>query len=674
MNQRFKCLMLCLPLSFAALQMPSPILAKEPEQVADDLVQNDHRPVFRLYNPNHLYEQVAHFYTTSEQERDQLVRLGWQYEEIPFYTDETDRLFVVYNPNDGEYHWTLEQKEKDFLISVGWEDRGVGWNENDERMMRDVWTLDRVQASYPYTGQPITPLEPEKNSQESCCYSVRYENNVNPGTATIFVQGYGPYRSTTKTFTIRKATADELSISGIEPSYPWSGQPVRPEPVVQINGNVLVKDRDYTLTYSNADKIGQASVTVHGIGSVEGSKEIPYTIYSQNSAPADVSVPTADEINALSLQVRVSTCTNGTWTTPSVKPVKADNIINTLSVQQVPGSSGSTSICVLQINPADYLPEGYVSFSNPYDSANPKQSETAISLKKFSPDDPWTAVSPSTSLYGYPVPDKSLLSAVKVTFKNETANETVQLPLEKNFTYSHSFGDSQAREIESWGIELDLNAFRQQLEKKYGGTITWTAATQVSANAKGSETVHEKTALPTEILQNTFAVNINKDAQGTFSLMNPGFEFGFTVNKSSEPGNEAKKAEMYRMYNPNSGEHFYTAAQNERDHLVQVGWKFEGIGWNAPAASKSPVYRLYNPNEGDHHYTLAENERDYLVQVGWKYEGIGWYSDDNKTTPLYRVYNPNARTGTHHYTTNIDEKNHLVKIGWRDESIGWYGL
>ena len=60
--------------------------------------------------------------------------------------------------------------------------------------------------------------------------------------------------------------------------------------------------------------------------------------------------------------------------------------------------------------------------------------------------------------------------------------------------------------------------------------------------------------------------------------------------------------DMYRLYNPNSGEHFYTADSNERDHLTGVGWVYEGIGWRAPVQSSVPVYRLYNSNAGDHHY------------------------------------------------------------------------
>ena len=130
---------------------------------------------------------------------------------------------------------------------------------------------------------------------------------------------------------------------------------------------------------------------------------------------------------------------------------------------------------------------------------------------------------------------------------------------------------------------------------------------------------------------------------------------------------------MYRMYNPNSGEHFYTSDINEKKHLVKVGWNYEGIGWYAPETGH-PVYRLYNPNVGDHHYTLDINEKNHLVDVGWNYEGIGWYSDIEEKVPLYRLYNPNAVTGTHHYTTDINESNYLDKIGWNYEGIAWYGV
>ena len=134
-------------------------------------------------------------------------------------------------------------------------------------------------------------------------------------------------------------------------------------------------------------------------------------------------------------------------------------------------------------------------------------------------------------------------------------------------------------------------------------------------------------------------------------------------------------ADMHRLYNQWTGEHFYTASDSERGGLVAVGWTDEGLGWVAPT-SGDPVHRLYNPYVpgGDHHYTLSQAERDTLVAAGWEYEGVGWRSAPADTgVPLYRQYNPFARTGTHNYTTSGEEKAHLVSVGWVDEGIAWYG-
>lgn len=131
---------------------------------------------------------------------------------------------------------------------------------------------------------------------------------------------------------------------------------------------------------------------------------------------------------------------------------------------------------------------------------------------------------------------------------------------------------------------------------------------------------------------------------------------------------------IYRLYNPNSGEHFYTSDSWERASLINLGWHNEGVGWKAPETSSTPVYRLYNANGGEHHYTVDAEEKDKLVSLGWTYEGIGWYSDDEKGTAILRTYNPNAFANNHHFTADTNEDSHLISIGWKDEGIGWYGL
>ncbi len=146
-------------------------------------------------------------------------------------------------------------------------------------------------------------------------------------------------------------------------------------------------------------------------------------------------------------------------------------------------------------------------------------------------------------------------------------------------------------------------------------------------------------------------------------------------NTSVKPSSQSTKTDtgipMYRLYNPNSGEHFYTANKGEMQSLDSVGWNYEGIAWYAPS-SGTPVYRMYNPNVGDHHYTMNWAEVQMLQAAGWNYEGEAWKSGGS--VKMLRAYNPNAVTGTHHYTSNRAEINMIVAAGWRDEGYGWYAL
>ncbi len=137
---------------------------------------------------------------------------------------------------------------------------------------------------------------------------------------------------------------------------------------------------------------------------------------------------------------------------------------------------------------------------------------------------------------------------------------------------------------------------------------------------------------------------------------------------------------MYRLYNPWSGEHFYTGDPIERNNLADIGWNDEGGGWMAPSSSKTPVYRLYNPYGADHHYTTSASERSGLIKAGWIDEGIGWYSDDEQSVPLLRQYNPYVtpelwrnNSGSHNFTTDVDENDTLVSLGWVAEGAAWYG-
>jgi len=137
--------------------------------------------------------------------------------------------------------------------------------------------------------------------------------------------------------------------------------------------------------------------------------------------------------------------------------------------------------------------------------------------------------------------------------------------------------------------------------------------------------------------------------------------------------------EMHRLYNPNSGEHFFTGDAAERDGLVAIGWEYEGVGWLAPVPnayqepSQPRVYRVYNPYAGEHHYTGQASERDELVAAGWVDEGVGWYNCYTLRIGVYRQYNPNEPSNNHNYTTSAEERDYLLSLGWVDEGIGWFG-
>ena len=132
--------------------------------------------------------------------------------------------------------------------------------------------------------------------------------------------------------------------------------------------------------------------------------------------------------------------------------------------------------------------------------------------------------------------------------------------------------------------------------------------------------------------------------------------------------------DMYRMYNPNTGEHFYTGSEVERDNLIGHGWQYEGIGFTFPLATGKPVHRLFEPSTGEHLYTMDEAEKAKLMAEGWNYEGIAFNSGFENEVPQYRLHNPNATVGAYHFTASIEERDVLIAAGWEDQGIGWYSM
>ena len=160
-----------------------------------------------------------------------------------------------------------------------------------------------------------------------------------------------------------------------------------------------------------------------------------------------------------------------------------------------------------------------------------------------------------------------------------------------------------------------------------------------------------------------------------FGALLLGLGFSITQARPAKAVTANFNGPVYRLYNPNSGEHVYTMGTFEKNNLVRLGWGYEGIlgtsyyMMNGQSYDRIPVYRLYSKNSGQHLYTTSTYEVSQLRNYGWVNEGIVFYSATvfpwNQVTAVERLYNPNS--GQHFYTANWEERDFLIKLGWHDE-------
>ena len=84
------------------------------------------------------------------------------------------------------------------------------------------------------------------------------------------------------TFEIKHKNIAELDITLNPSSFEYDGTEKRPDAVMEYNGNKLVVDTDFTISYKDNVKAGEATATITGKGNYTGSKEIKFTITSKD--------------------------------------------------------------------------------------------------------------------------------------------------------------------------------------------------------------------------------------------------------------------------------------------------------------------------------------------------------------------------------------------------------
>ena len=136
-------------------------------------------------------------------------------------------------------------------------------------------TVSGLPDAVPYCGEyepEITVNYGETVLVEGKDYTVTFKNNNKVGTATVVIKGIGDYSgSFSKTFKITKISLDDVKVSDVkEQVYQKGGSKPDVELYDPFNDVVLVKGKDYNLSYRNNSKIGTAKVTVSGKGNYAG--------------------------------------------------------------------------------------------------------------------------------------------------------------------------------------------------------------------------------------------------------------------------------------------------------------------------------------------------------------------------------------------------------------------
>ena len=131
----------------------------------------------------------------------------------------------------------------------------------------------------------------------------------------------------------------------------------------------------------------------------------------------------------------------------------------------------------------------------------------------------------------------------------------------------------------------------------------------------------------------------------------------------------ATLAPVYRFFRASNGTHFYTASEAEKNNVVNTMssvYQFEGVAYTLEVDNpqmNAPLYRFFNRNTGSHFYTASEAEKNSVIanlSNVFTYEGPAYKVALNPTgnTPVYRFYN--KANGSHFYTISEAEKNNVI--------------
>lgn len=159
----------------------------------------------------------------------------------------------------------------------------------DVTALNDANTVISIsEQNYVYDGTPKTPAVSVYYNgillSENVDYSLTYSDFVVVGTAKVTVTGINSYTgSVTKEYTIKPITfnSKNLSVTFDKTSLVYYDSAVHPVMYVSFNGQLLLQDVDYKVTYSKNNAPGRATVKITGIGNFNASVSKTFIISPQ---------------------------------------------------------------------------------------------------------------------------------------------------------------------------------------------------------------------------------------------------------------------------------------------------------------------------------------------------------------------------------------------------------
>ena len=191
-------------------------------------------------------------------------------------------------------------------------------NPGDEEKSIEKATIKLNIETYIFDGSEKTPEITVKDGNKTLVkgtdYTVKYENNVNAGTAKVTITGKGEYIGTViKEYDIVPKSIDETEIELDTIKFTYDGTSKKPKVTVKDGNTILTAGTDYTIEYTNYTNAGTGKISITGKGNYTNEILKSYTISAKSLSDVDIKLDQTTFDYDGTLKEPVVTVTDGNY-------------------------------------------------------------------------------------------------------------------------------------------------------------------------------------------------------------------------------------------------------------------------------------------------------------------------------------------------------------------------